>query len=65
MALSFITFLHILLAPFLLLCIWLYVLYASIKFVNYVILLLCLCILIVMYVPCILFHCVVPCIVFV
>jgi hypothetical protein len=55
MAISFITFFHILLVLF---CMFLF------NSVNYVFLLLCLCILIVMYVLFyVLFHCVVLCIV--
>ena len=72
LAVSFITFFHILLVPFFLsLYIWLYVLYASVC-VNYVLLLLCLCIIIVMFMYAyfyvcsvlgILFHCAALCIV--
>jgi hypothetical protein len=50
MAVSFIAFFHILLVPFLSLYIRLHVLNASVQFCKSCILLLCLCILIVMYV---------------
>ena len=49
-AVSFITFFHILLVPFLSFYVWLYIFILLFNFVNYIFLSLCLCILIVVYV---------------